>query len=68
MFKYPDADWKKIKVTERGGKATGKAKNWLNVSGPWTGLMWRSGRLLMSQIFLEKSLKRSSQAVKVQEE
>ena len=32
MFKYPDSDWKKIKVTGRAGKATGKASNWLNVS------------------------------------
>ena len=32
MFKYPDSDWKKIKVTERAGKATGKETNWLNVS------------------------------------
>ena len=32
MFKYPDSDWKKIKVTERADKATGKADNWLNVS------------------------------------
>ena len=27
MFKYPDPDWKKIKVTGRAGKATSKAKN-----------------------------------------
>ena len=32
MFKYPDSDWKKIKVTRIAGKATGKASNWLNVS------------------------------------
>ena len=32
MFKYPDSDWKKIKVTGRAGKSTGKASNWLNVS------------------------------------
>ena len=32
MFKYPDADWKKIKITRRAGKATGKVRNWLNVS------------------------------------
>ena len=32
MFKYPDSDWKKMKVTGRAGKATGKASNWLNVS------------------------------------
>ena len=32
MFKYPDSDWKKIKVTRRAGKATGKARNWLHVS------------------------------------
>ena len=31
-FKLPDSDWKKIKVTGRAGKATGKARNWLNVS------------------------------------
>ena len=32
MFKYPDSDWTKINVTGRASKATGKAKNWLNVS------------------------------------
>ena len=32
MFKYPDSDWKKIIATRRAGKATGKEKNWLNVS------------------------------------
>ena len=32
MFKYLDSDWTKINVTGRAGKATGKAKNWLNVS------------------------------------
>ena len=32
MFKYPDSDWKKIKGTRRAGKATGKARNWFNVS------------------------------------
>ena len=36
MFKYPDSDWKKMKVTGRAGKATGKAKNWLNVSDAWS--------------------------------
>ena len=30
MFKYPDSDWTKIKVTGRAGKATGKVKNCLN--------------------------------------
>ena len=32
MFKYPDSDWKKIEATGRAGKATGEARNWLNVS------------------------------------
>ena len=32
MLEYPDSDWKKIKVTGRAGKATGKARIWLNVS------------------------------------
>ena len=74
MFKYPDSDWKKIKVTGRADKATGKAGNWLNVSDgealwPWTGLMqWRSGRWLMSRISTERSLERSCQAMKVLEE
>ena len=49
LFKYPDSDWKKIKVTGRAGKAAGKAKNWLNVSDgetswslDWSGVeKWR---------------------------
>ena len=32
MYKYPDSDWKKIKVAGRADKAIGKASNWLNVS------------------------------------
>ena len=32
VFKSPDSDWKKIKATWSAGKATGKARNWLNVS------------------------------------
>ena len=70
MFKYPDSDWKKIKVTGRAGKTTGKASNWLNVSdgeASWS-LDWSDVEELMSQILTERSLERSCQAMKVLEE